>query len=37
MLKGRYGIGWMIVAWLALAALLGASVGAAMWVTAIMA
>lgn len=33
MLRGRYGVGWMIVAWLALAALLAASVWASMWIS----
>jgi hypothetical protein len=33
MLRGRYGVGWMIVAWLALSALLAASAWAAMWIT----
>lgn len=32
MLKGRYGIGWMVVGWLALAAMLAAFVWAAMWI-----
>lgn len=26
MLRGRYGVGWMIVAWLVLVALLGAGI-----------
>ena len=33
MLRGRYGIGWMIFAWLALVVMLVACVMAAMWIT----
>ncbi len=33
MLKGRYGVGWFIGAWLGLAALLVACVWASMWIT----
>ena len=32
MLRGRYGIGWMIVSWLALALLLGVSIAAAIMI-----
>lgn len=33
MLKGRYGIGRMILAWLALALMLAVCVWAAMWIS----
>lgn len=33
MLRGRYGVWWMIVAWLGLAAMLAACVWASMWIT----
>ena len=36
MLRGRYGYGWMIVAWLAMAVLLTVCVWAAMWITEII-
>jgi hypothetical protein len=31
MLRGRYGIGWMVVTWLALAALVALAVWAGPW------
>ena len=33
MLKGRYGVGWMLASWLALAVMLALCVWAAMWIT----
>ena len=31
MLRGRYGVGWMIIAWLALATLLAGGLLGAVW------
>lgn len=36
MLRGRYGIGWMIFAWLALVAMLAACIWTAMWIAEII-
>jgi len=33
MLRGRYGLGWMIAAWLGLSLMLMACVWAAMWIS----
>jgi hypothetical protein len=36
MLRGRYGVWWMIAAWLGLSAMLVACIWTAMWITEII-